>query len=116
MAPATAAILWRMDTVAPKPPALVGLRLFALVYDLFPVLALWMLASLGFTLAYTAGGHDVHDNEGPRRLYRRRRIPIAGRHQSLGEEKRCERRGNSRGSSAASRRRRHRGHGWASTS
>ena len=65
MATATAAILWRMDTVAPKPPALVGLRLFALVYDLFPVLALWMLASLGFTLAYTAGGHDVHDNIPP---------------------------------------------------
>jgi len=65
VATATAAILWRMDTVAPKPPALVGLRLFALVYDLFPVLALWMLASLGFTLAYTAGGHDVHDNIPP---------------------------------------------------
>ena len=51
----------RMDTAA-RLPALVGWRLFASVYDLFPVLALWMLASRASLLAYTAGGHDVHDN------------------------------------------------------
>src|SRR3546814_3065747 len=55
------------ETIAPAPPrALIGWRLLALFYDLWPSLALWMLASLCFTLGYTiAGHHDVHDNIAP---------------------------------------------------
>jgi uncharacterized RDD family membrane protein YckC len=49
-----------------KPRALVFWRLFALVYDAFPVLALWFLASAAFTVAYTFGGHhDPHANIAP---------------------------------------------------
>src|SRR3546814_13042688 len=55
------------EAIAPTPPrALIGWRLLALFYDLWPSLALWMLASLCFTLGYTiAGHHDVHDNIAP---------------------------------------------------
>lgn len=35
-----------------RPPALVGWRLMALVYDVFPLLALWFLAAAIFTLAH----------------------------------------------------------------
>jgi uncharacterized RDD family membrane protein YckC len=46
--------------------ALVGWRLLALAYDLFPVLALWMLLSTAFTLGYTfLGHHDPHQNIRP---------------------------------------------------
>ena len=59
-----------MQTNAPqaeKPRALVFWRLFALLYDAFPVIALWFLASLAFTLAYTyVGHHDTHQNMNPR--------------------------------------------------
>jgi len=49
-----------------KPRALVFWRLFALVYDAFPVLALWFLASAGFTVAFTfLGHHDPHQNIAP---------------------------------------------------
>ena len=48
-----------------KPRALVFWRLLALVYDAFPVIALWLLASAGFTLAYTLAGHEVHQNIRP---------------------------------------------------
>lgn len=49
-----------------KPHALIGWRLLALLYDLWPVLALWMLLSLGFTLGYTfLGHHDPHRNIAP---------------------------------------------------
>lgn len=48
-----------------KPAALIGWRLLALLYDLWPVVALWMLASAAFTFAYTFGGHDSHDNIPP---------------------------------------------------
>ena len=51
--------------VPPRRPALVLWRLFALVYDAFPVVALWMLASLAFTLGYTIAGHDAHRNIAP---------------------------------------------------
>lgn len=54
-----------MQTDSPKPPTLVLWRLFALVYDVFPVLALWMLASLAFTLAYTLSGHAPRENIAP---------------------------------------------------
>ena len=37
-----------------------------MLYDAFPVIALWFLASLGFTLAYTyLGHHDTHQNIAP---------------------------------------------------
>src|SRR3546814_15253499 len=53
--------------IAPAPPRpLIGWRLLALFYDLWPSLALWMLASLCFTLGYTiAGHHDPHENIAP---------------------------------------------------
>jgi uncharacterized RDD family membrane protein YckC len=51
---------------ADRPRALIGWRLLALFYDFWPVLALWMLVSLAFTLAYTiAGHHDPRQNIGP---------------------------------------------------
>lgn len=45
--------------------ALVGWRLLALVYDLWPVLALWMLASAGFALGYWLTGHPARENIAP---------------------------------------------------
>jgi uncharacterized RDD family membrane protein YckC len=45
--------------------ALVGWRLLALVYDFFPVLALWMLASAAFTAAYYFSGHAARENIAP---------------------------------------------------
>jgi len=56
------------EAVRPTPTraALVGWRLLALFYDLWPSLALWMLASLCFTLGFTiAGHHDPHENIAP---------------------------------------------------
>jgi uncharacterized RDD family membrane protein YckC len=56
------------DPIAQPParrPTLVFWRLFAMVYDAFPVIALWMLASLAFTLGYTIAGHDPHQNIAP---------------------------------------------------
>lgn len=49
-----------------KPRALVGWRLLAMLYDLFPVFALWMLVSAAFTVGYTfIGQHDRHENVVP---------------------------------------------------
>lgn len=46
--------------------ALVGWRLLALAYDAFPVVALWMVASLLFTLGYTyLGHHGLRENFAP---------------------------------------------------
>ena len=45
--------------------ALVGWRLFALVYDLFPVLALWMLARPASPLVYPRAATTMHDNIPP---------------------------------------------------
>lgn len=45
---------------------LVGWRLVALVYDLFPVIALWLLLSAAFTVGFTVlGHHDPRDNIRP---------------------------------------------------
>jgi len=50
----------------PRPKALIGWRLLALVYDLGPVLALWLLVSTLFTLAHTFLGHHApRDNIAP---------------------------------------------------
>ena len=50
---------------ANPPRALVGWRLLALLYDLMPVVALWLLASALFTLGYFLAGHDARDNIAP---------------------------------------------------
>lgn len=44
---------------------LIGRRLLALSYDLLPILALWLLVALLFTLAYTLSGHRLHENIAP---------------------------------------------------
>ena len=49
-----------------RPPALVGWRLMALLYDALPVVALWMLVATPFTLGYTfIGHHPPNDNIAP---------------------------------------------------
>lgn len=56
------------DTTSPptKPTALIGWRLLAMLYDFWPVLALWMVISTAFTLGYTfLGHHDPHQNIPP---------------------------------------------------
>jgi uncharacterized RDD family membrane protein YckC len=54
-----------MDSTQPAPRALIGWRLLALVYDFFPALALWMLASAVFTYGYTLAGHPLRTNIAP---------------------------------------------------
>lgn len=50
----------------PAPRALIGWRLLALAYDALPVLALWILVSVPFTLGFTfLGHHDPHQNIAP---------------------------------------------------
>ena len=44
---------------------MLGWRLLALLYDLFPALALWMLAGSLFVLAFTAIGHATRENIAP---------------------------------------------------
>lgn len=51
---------------APPPRPWIVQRLVALVYDLWPALALWLLLSALFTAGYTwLGRHDPHDNITP---------------------------------------------------
>lgn len=50
---------------AGRPRALVGWRLLALFYDLWPALALWFALSFAFSLGYTLAGHDAHRNIAP---------------------------------------------------
>jgi uncharacterized RDD family membrane protein YckC len=50
---------------AVRPAALLGWRLLALLYDLFPALALWMLAGSLFVIAFTVTGHATHENIAP---------------------------------------------------
>lgn len=53
-------------TPADRPRSLIGWRLLALGYDIWPVLALWMLVAVPFTLGYTfLGHHDPHQNIAP---------------------------------------------------
>lgn len=50
----------------PVPPSnLLLRRLAALFYDLWPVLALWMLVSAVFTVGYTLAGHASRENIAP---------------------------------------------------
>lgn len=50
----------------PAAPAFIGRRMLSLLYDLLPVLALWLLLSAVFTAGYTyLGGHDPHENIAP---------------------------------------------------
>ena len=53
-----------MTTPRSNPP-LIGWRLLALLYDFFPALALWMLVSSLFTLAYFLAGHASRQNIAP---------------------------------------------------
>ena len=48
-----------------KPAALIGWRLLALFYDFWPVLALWMVVSVAFTVGYTLSGHGTRENITP---------------------------------------------------
>ena len=50
--------------VRSAPAAFVGRRLLALLYDAFPVVALWMLAAVPFVLADVAVSGDTHHNIG----------------------------------------------------
>ena len=47
------------------PRALIGWRLLALLYDLFPVLALWMVAGALFTAGHQLAGHGARENIAP---------------------------------------------------
>jgi uncharacterized RDD family membrane protein YckC len=49
----------------PKPRAHIGWRLFAMLYDLLPVLAMWMLMSGIFTFGYYLTGHAARQNIAP---------------------------------------------------
>ena len=54
------------NAIDAKPRALIGWRLLALAYDLWPVLALWILVAVPFTVGYTfLGHHDSHQNIPP---------------------------------------------------
>lgn len=61
MQPGTAA-----DIRTRPPAALVGRRLLALLYDLLPAMALWLLLSALFTASHTyLGHHDPQENIAP---------------------------------------------------
>lgn len=52
----------------PDPPprrTLIGWRLLALFYDLWPVAALWFVLGFVFSALYTAAGHGVRENIAP---------------------------------------------------
>lgn len=48
-----------------RPRTLLLWRLLALFYDVWPVLALWMLVGTVFTVAYTFSGHAQRENIAP---------------------------------------------------
>lgn len=45
-----------------KPGPLLGWRVLALFYDLWPAAALWFLLAFVSSLAYTLAGHDAREN------------------------------------------------------
>ncbi|MCF7221280.1 RDD family protein [Marilutibacter chinensis] len=54
----------RASTTTPAAP-LLGWRLLALFYDLWPVLAIWLAASAAFTIGYYLAGHAARENIAP---------------------------------------------------
>ncbi|MBB1473719.1 MULTISPECIES: RDD family protein [unclassified Luteimonas] len=52
-------------TTPSRPHALVGWRLLALFYDLWPALALWFALSALFAYGYMLAGHDARENIPP---------------------------------------------------
>ncbi|NZA27056.1 RDD family protein [Luteimonas sp. SJ-92] len=56
-----------MDSPPPaaRPRALVGWRLLALFYDLWPAAALWFALSFLFNLGYLLAGHDARESVAP---------------------------------------------------
>jgi len=50
---------------APRAPSHIGWRLLALFYDLWPALAMWMLAGAAFSAAHYFAGHDARENIQP---------------------------------------------------
>lgn len=53
------------NPVTEKTAPLIGWRLLALFYDLWPAAALWMLVSALFTVGYYLGGHEARENIAP---------------------------------------------------
>ncbi|GAB3334533.1 RDD family protein [Marilutibacter aestuarii] len=53
------------DPGVTPPRPMIGWRLLALFYDVWPVLALWMLASAVFTVGYYLAGHGARENIAP---------------------------------------------------
>lgn len=53
------------DASSPAPPALVGWRLLALLYDSLPVLALWFVVAAVFVLLFGLSGHAPRENIAP---------------------------------------------------
>lgn len=49
----------------PRPASLLGWRLLALLYDLWPALALWMLIGSLFVIVFTVAGHALRENIAP---------------------------------------------------
>jgi len=49
----------------PRPRALIGWRLLALFYDLWPAMALWFLLAALFALGHTLAGNDARENIAP---------------------------------------------------
>lgn len=54
-----------MEDTPTRTRALVGWRLLALFYDLWPAAALWFLLALLFSAGYTLAGHDPRENIAP---------------------------------------------------
>lgn len=53
------------NPITEKPAPLIGWRLLALFYDLWPVAAMWMLVSAAFTVGYYLAGHEARENIAP---------------------------------------------------
>jgi len=55
----------RISDAVEAPRALVGWRLLALFYDLWPAAALWFAAAFAFALGHTLAGHAPRENIAP---------------------------------------------------